>query len=76
MKKEDFINNFELLFDDVVPGSLTGSTIFKDLDEWNSLMALALIAMVDDEYNLSLNGQSIRNSITIDDLCDILISKQ
>ena len=74
MKAEDFILKFESIFDDVIPGSLDLSVKFKELEEWNSLMALALIAMVDDEYGLSLSGENIRNSTTLNDLYLLLMS--
>ncbi len=75
MEKKDFIEKFEQIFDDVIPGTLNGTTIFREIEEWNSLMALALIAMVDDEFNISLNGDNIRNSNTIDDLYNVINSK-
>ena len=75
MEKKDFIEKFEQIFDDVTPGTLNGNTIFRDIEEWNSLMALALIAMVDDEFNVSLNGDNIRNSNTIEDLYSVIKNK-
>ncbi len=75
MEKKDFIEKFEQIFDDVIPGTLNGNTIFREIEEWNSLMALALIAMVDDEFDVSLNGDNIRNSTTIDDLFDVINKK-
>jgi acyl carrier protein len=75
MEKNDFIEKFEQIFDDVTPGTLNGSTLFREIEEWNSLMALALIAMVDDEFNISLNGADIRNSNTIEDLYNVINNK-
>lgn len=75
MEKKEFIEKFEQIFDDVNPGTLNGSIFFREIEEWNSLMALALIAMVDDEFNISLNGDDIRNSKTIDDLYNVINNK-
>jgi len=75
MEKKDFIEKFEQIFDDVTPGTLNENTIFREIEEWNSLMALALIAMVDDEFDVSLNGDNIRNSNTIEDLYNIVNNK-
>jgi acyl carrier protein len=75
MEKKDFIEKFEQIFDDVTPGTLNGNTIFREIEEWNSLMALALIAMVDDEFGVSLNGDNIRNSNTLEDLYNIVNNK-
>ena len=41
---------------------------FKDFEEWDSLMALSLIAIFDSEYNLRLSGDQIRSASTLEDL--------
>ena len=53
----------------------TASTVFKDLDEWSSLIALSIIAMVDEEYDVALKGDDIRNATTIEDLFNVVQSK-
>lgn len=65
-----FVQNFELLLDEVESGSVKAETKFRDLDEWSSLVALMVIAMVDEEYNKKLSGDDIRTSITVKDLFD------
>jgi acyl carrier protein len=47
---------------------LNADTEFKLLAEWSSLSALSIIAMVDEEYDVEINGQDIRNCETIADL--------
>ena len=49
MNLEDFIENFAAQFDETEPELFTAETQFKQLDEWSSLAALSIIAMVDDE---------------------------
>ena len=46
----DFIKKFEELFEETE--QITASTQFKQLDEWSSLMALSVIAMIDEEFGL------------------------
>ena len=48
---------------------------FKALDEWSSLVALSIIAMVDEEYDVTIKGDDIRNSKTIEDLFNVVASK-
>lgn len=72
---EDFILNFADQFDDTDAGEFTPTTVFKDLDEWSSLIALSIIAMVDEEYDVTLKGDDIRNSNTIEDLYNVVRSK-
>lgn len=65
-----FVQNFELLLDEVEVGSIKAETKFRDLEEWSSLTALMVIAMVDEEYNIKLSGDDIRTSSTVKDLFD------
>lgn len=68
MDLNDFITNFVDQIDDVDTASINASTQFKDLQEWSSMSALAVIAMVDAEYDVQIKGDDIRNAKTIEDL--------
>jgi acyl carrier protein len=68
MNIENFIADFEELFDEIEQGSIEPTTIFRDIDEWSSLIALTLIAMIDENYNQKITGDDIRNSVTVEDL--------
>ena len=75
MEIKEFVEKFAEQFDDTDASVFTSETKFRELDEWSSLMALSIIAMVDDEYDVSLKGDDIRNSETIEDLYNIVKSK-
>ena len=75
MEIKDFISNFADQFDDLDVNVLTPETEFKALDEWNSLVALSVIAMIDEEYDVTIKGDDIRNSSTIVDLYNNVCSK-
>lgn len=75
MEIKEFIENFADQFDDTDAGVLTAETKFKELDEWSSLVALSVIAMVDDEYNVAIKGDDIRNAETIQDLFNVIESR-
>ena len=68
MEIQEFIENFADQFEDTTAVELTGDTVFKELEEWSSLIALSVIAMVDEEYDVAIKGDDIRNSVTIYDL--------
>lgn len=76
MNIKEFISNFELQFDDVEEGTITPETIYRDIPEWSSLTALLLIAMIDSEYDITLTGDNIRNSTTVQNLFDIVAGKK
>jgi acyl carrier protein len=72
MNIQEFIENFAAQFDDTDEALFTADTRFKALDEWSSLTALSIIAMVDDEYDVIIKGSDILNSDTIQDLYNIV----
>lgn len=76
MEIQEFIQNFAEQFDETDLSVFTAKTEFKQLDEWSSLMALSIIAMVDEEYDVQIKGEDIRNAQTIGDLFEIVKSKK
>lgn len=75
MEIKEFIENFADQFDDTEASELSAETKFKELDEWSSLIALSVIAMVDEEYDVAIKGDDIRSSETIQDLFNIVESR-
>lgn len=76
MELKDFIENFATQFDDTDASEFKAETKFKELDEWSSLIALSIIAMADEEYEVTLKGEDIRNANTIEDLFNAVKSKK
>ena len=76
MKIEQFISNFKEQFDffDEEP-VINVDTDFKSLEDWDSLVALSVIAMADSEYGVSVSGDDIRNSTTLGDLISLIETK-
>lgn len=72
---EEFVALFAEQFDDTDPSEITATTAFRDLDEWSSLIGLSVIAMVDEEFDIALKGDDVRNSETVEDLYNRVISK-
>ena len=75
MEIKEFIENFANQFDDTDAAEFTAETRFHDLEEWSSLIALSIIAMVDEEYDITLKGDDIRNAATIEDLFNVVKTK-
>ena len=76
MELQEFITNFANQFEGTDSSVFTKDTVFKNLDEWCSLLALSIIAMVDEEYEVTLKGDDIRSANTIEDLYNIIKSKK
>lgn len=76
MDLQEFIKNFANQFDETDAKEFKPETEFKELEEWSSLMALSIIAMVDEEYDVTLKGNDIRESKTIADLFNVIKSQK
>lgn len=70
MEIKEFIQNFADQLDDTDAEVLTPETEFRQLDDWSSLAALSIIAMVDEEYGVSIGSENFKNAKTIQDLFD------
>ena len=75
MDLKEFIENFAEQFEDTDASEITAATEFKNLDEWSSLIALSVIAMADEEYDVTLKGDDIRGAVTVEDLYQKVIAK-
>lgn len=72
---DQFIENFTELFDETDPDTIKATTQFKDLEEWSSLVALSVIAMIDEEYDVEFRGDDIRYSTTVEDLYNTVVQR-
>lgn len=76
MELKDFIENFASQFDDTDMSVFNSSVNYKELEEWSSLMALSIIAMVDEEYDVRIKGDDIRTCVTIEELFNLVKSRK
>lgn len=75
MEINEFVAKFAEQFEDTDVSVFTPETNFRELEEWTSLTALSVIAMIDEEYDISLKSDDLAKSETIHDLF-IRISNQ
>ena len=68
MDIKEFIDKFASNFDDTDINLFTPKTVFRELKEWTSLLALATMAMVSEEYDVELSPEEMRRAQTIEDL--------
>lgn len=72
MELNEFVAHFAEQFEETDPSVFTPQTKYHDLDEWSSLIGLSIIAMVSEEYDVALKGNDVKNSVTIEDLFNIV----
>lgn len=72
---DEFVTLFAELFDDTDVSEIKADTVFHNLDEWSSLIGLSVIAMVDEEFDIALKGDDVKDSVTVEDLYNRVIAK-
>ena len=75
MEISNFIENFIEQFEDEPTCEITAETVFRDIDGWSSIVALSVMAMVDEEYDVQLTADEMRKATTIGDLFNTVSSK-
>lgn len=72
MSLQEFIEVFAGEFDETPAEAFTPSTVYKELEEWNSLTALSIISVVDDECEKTITGADLRACSTIEELYNLI----
>lgn len=75
MNPNEFLENFRNQFEDTDPATIELTTVYKDLDEWSSIIAFSVIAMVKVEYGKTVTGAEIRHCNTVEDLFNLIAAK-
>ena len=68
INSNDFLKVFSEVFDDQDPNDFNLKTNFKENDEWDSLTALSLITILDENYKKKISGDELLNINTIEEL--------
>lgn len=75
MEIQDFITNFANQFDDTDFAEFSPDTNFRDLEEWSSLTALAVLNMIEKKYSTNVKANEMLTVGTIQELFDLVKSK-
>ena len=76
MNQNEFLNHFAEALELETQSEINMSVPFKELEEWDSLARLSLIAMLDEEYEVELEGEDFDKLNTVEDLFLFVKSKQ
>lgn len=75
MTLDEFVEAFAAEFEETPADQFKADTEFKTLEDWSSLTALSIIAMVDENMDKTITGADIRASKTVEDLYNLASSK-
>ncbi len=73
---EEFIKNFAAQWDETEMSELTPDCVFHDLEEWSSLVGLAILNMCSKKYGVKILPAELKECVTIQDLYDLVESKK
>ncbi len=76
MEINQFIKDFANQFDDTELEVFTPETNYRELDEWSSLVALAVLNMCVKKYQAQITPAEMRATTTVQQLFDLVASKQ
>jgi acyl carrier protein len=75
MTLNEFVNAFAGEFDETPVEQFKTDTVYKNLDEWGSLTALSIIALVMEGFEKKITGADLRSCNTIEDLYNLIQKK-
>ena len=73
MRTTDFLKLLDSALD-LPEGTLTGTEQLSDIPEWDSLAVISFIALVDEQFNVILEGEKLAEAKSVDDLLALLHS--
>lgn len=68
MDINEFVLKFSEQFDYTDSSVFSVDTSFRELDEWSSLTAFNVLAMIEDDYHVTLKAENLRQCKTIEDV--------
>jgi acyl carrier protein len=75
MELKDFIANFADQFDDTDASEILANTEFHELEEWDSLIALAVLNMTEKKYGKKITFDEMKKCVTVEDLFNVISAK-
>ena len=75
MDINSFIEKIENEFDFIVKGTLKPETDYRELQQWGSMQALILMALIVTDYKIVVTGGEIVKCNTISELYHLVESK-
>lgn len=68
MKLQEFVEVMESDVLDVSAGTIELHTILNDIEEWDSMARVALNAVLDTNFNFTLNSEELKAIVTFSDI--------
>jgi len=76
MNLNDFIKKFASEFEETDANVIKNNTIFKEIDEWSSMVVLSVIGMVNKVYQVRLKADDFRKVSTVEELFNLIVERK
>lgn len=76
MELKEFVERIADQFDDTETSEFAPTTNFKELEEWSSLTALAVLNMIAKKYRVNIKNSDLLEINSIEELFNYILSKQ
>lgn len=67
MNKQEFLNNLEEILE-LDDNTLKGDEVLMDIEQWDSLAFLSVIAMADESFDMVIEGDQLEEIKSVADL--------
>ena len=57
---------------DLEEGTLQGTEILEEIEEWDSLAVISFIALADDKFDIVIEGETLLKAQTVNDLLGLV----
>lgn len=75
MEINDFLKSFADQFDDTDASEIQANTEFHELEEWDSLIALAVLNMSEKKFGKKITFDEMKACVTVEDLFNVIAAK-
>jgi len=72
---EEFIKNFANQWDETETEVFTPECEFHELEEWSSLVGLAILNMIAKKYGVKVAPAELKAAVTVEDVYNLVQSK-
>lgn len=71
MNKQQFLNALEDILE-LEQNTLSGQEVLLEIDQWDSLAFLSVIAMADEHFDIVIQGDKLEKINTVNDLVSLV----
>ncbi len=71
MNKQQFLNALEDILE-LEQNTLSGQEVLLDIEQWDSLAFLSVIAMADEHFDIVIQGDKLEKINTVNDLVSLV----